>query len=124
VWQSAPYLFADFLALRRASSPESARPIDLKQTRAYRGFLLAISLVPTVLLWLTVERVQLAYAVMGALFMPLLAVTLLILNTQARWVGKEFRNPWWVNVVLAITVLLFAWMGVLQLAGGMPSTGG
>lgn len=124
VWQSAPYLFADFLALRRTRSPEAGRTLDLKQTGAYRGFLVGIAIVPMITLWLTVERIQLAYAVMGAMFMPLLAVTLLILNTKKRWVGSTFRSRWWINVVLVIIVLLFAYIGVQQLRGVLPSTGG
>jgi Mn2+/Fe2+ NRAMP family transporter len=124
VWQSAPYLFADFLALRRARSKAEYQSLDLKRTGAYRGFLAAIAIVPMITLWLTVERVQLAYAVMGALFMPLLAVTLLILNTKERWVGTSFRNNWWVNATLVIIVLLFAYIGVQQLRGVLPSTGG
>ena len=123
VWQSAPYLFADFLALR-CRAPGSAVATDLKRTGAYRGFLLAISTVPLAGLWLTVERVQLAYAVMGAMFMPLLAVTLLLMNTREGWVGAPHRSHWVVNALLVITVLLFAWMGVWQLIGLMPSTGG
>ncbi|HWP84569.1 MAG TPA: Nramp family divalent metal transporter [Terriglobia bacterium] len=123
VWQSAPYLFADYLALRRARSPQEYRSLDLKRTPAYRSFLIAIALVPMITLWLAVERIQLAYAVMGAAFMPLLAVTLLVLNNQAEWVGEGFRSRWWLNAVLVITVLLFAWMGVQQLRGVFPSTG-
>jgi len=127
VWQSAPYLFADFLALRHqpSASPNTlqVQTLDLKATPAYRAYLVAIAVVPMVTLWLTVERIQLAYAVMGALFMPLLAVTLLILNNQERWMGK-LRSRWWVNAVLVVTVLLFAYIGALQLLGRMPSTGG
>jgi Mn2+/Fe2+ NRAMP family transporter len=127
VWQSAPYLMADFLALRRHTSHAKSldlATIDLKQTRAYQGYLAAIAVVPLANLWLTVERVQLAYAVMGAMFMPLLAVTLLILNNRTAWVGDRFRNRWWINAVLAATVLLFAYVGYLQLTGQMISTGG
>jgi Mn2+/Fe2+ NRAMP family transporter len=124
VWQSAPYLFADFLALRRARSKAEYQSLDLKRTGAYRGFLAAIAIVPMITLWLTVEQVQLAYAVMGALFMPLLAVTLLILNTKKHWVGTSFRSKWWVNATLVIIVLLFAYIGVQQLRGVLPSTGG
>jgi hypothetical protein len=127
VWQSAPYLMADFLRLRsnqRTGSTASPLAIDLKQTVAYRAFLVAIAVVPLANLWLSVERIQLAYAVMGAMFMPLLAVTLLILNNQARWVGERLRNPWWINGVLVCTVLLFAYVGYLQLTGQMISTGG
>ena len=86
--------------------------------------LIALAIVPLANLWLTVERVQLAYAVMGATFMPLLAVTLLILNNQTRWVGERFRNGWPINAVLLLTVLLFAYVGYLQLTGQMISTGG
>lgn len=127
VWQSTPYLMADFLRLRksrREGSTATQAALDLKQTAAYRGFLIALALVPLVNLWLTVERIQLAYAVMGAMFMPLLAVTLLILNNQRRWVGERFRSAWWINTVLAFTVLLFAYVGYLQLTGRMISTGG
>ena len=127
VWQSAPYLMADFLWLRgskRAGSEGRLLAIDLTQTVAYRAFLVALAIVPLANLWLTVERIQLAYAVMGAMFMPLLAVTLLILNNQTRWVGERFRNGWSVNAVLVLTVLLFAYVGYLQLTGQMISTGG
>jgi len=127
VWQSAPYLMADFLRLRaneRAGAPADGLAIDLKRTPAYRAFMVALAIVPLANLWLTVERIQLAYAVMGAMFMPLLAVTLLILNNQARWVGDRFRNTWWINAVLVVTVLLFAYVGYLQLTGQMISTGG
>jgi Mn2+/Fe2+ NRAMP family transporter len=124
VWQSAPYLMADFLALRRHARGLDLVAIDLKQTRAYRAYLAAIAVVPLVNLWLTVERVQLAYAVMGATFMPLLAVTLLILNNRTAWVGERFRNRLWTNAVLVTTVLLFAYVGYLQLTGQMIATGG
>lgn len=125
VWQSAPYLMADFLWLRRHTGESDRQTtIDLKQTGAYRAFLAALAIVPLANLWLTVERIQLAYAVMGAAFMPLLAVTLLILNNQTRWVGERFRNRWPINAVLALTVLLFAYVGYLQLTGQMISTGG
>ena len=127
VWQSAPYLMADFYWLRsrkRAGLEERLRTIDLKRTVAYRVFLVALAIVPLANLWLTVERVQLAYAVMGATFMPLLAVTLLILNNQTRWVGERFRSGWSMNAVLVLTVLLFAYVGYLQLSGQMVSTGG
>jgi Mn2+/Fe2+ NRAMP family transporter len=124
VWQSAPYLFADFLALRRAKANVQHEAPDLKKTAAYRGYLIGMTLVPLLLLWFTVQRVQLAYAVMGALFMPLLAVTLLILNSQERLVGKGMRSNLWASAVLAATILLFAYMGALQLLGRMPAFGG
>ena len=124
VWQSAPYLFADFLALRRRLPLEKYRSLNLSRTRAYRGYLIAIALVPLSLLWLPVVRIQLAYAVMGALFMPLLALTLLIMNNRRDWVGNRFKSSWFINAVLIVIVLLFAFMGVLQFTESAASLGG
>jgi hypothetical protein len=124
VWQSAPYLMADFLEQRHRSRGGAVTDVDLKTTKAYQAFLAAIAIVPLANLFLTVERIQLAYAVMGALFMPMLAVTLLILNNRTAWVGERFRNQWWINAVLVATILLFAYVGYLQLTNQMISTGG
>jgi Mn2+/Fe2+ NRAMP family transporter len=123
VWQSTPYLFADFVTLRRSARSGEPRPADLSRTAAYRGYLIAISIVPLALLWGTVRQVQLAYAVMGALFMPLLALTLLILNTQNRLVGERFRSGWLINALLVATLVLFAYMGYLQLTGRLAASG-
>jgi Mn2+/Fe2+ NRAMP family transporter len=123
VWQSTPYLFADFVTLRRSARSGQPRPADLSRTAAYRGYLIAISIVPLALLWGTVRQVQLAYAVMGALFMPLLALTLLILNTQNRLVGERFRSGWLINALLVATLVLFAYMGYLQLTGRLAASG-
>ncbi len=119
VWQSAPYLFADFLRLRARREVS-----DLSASPAYRFWLGAIATVPLVTLWVSVQRIQLGYAILGALFMPLLALTLLVLNNHPRWLAAEFRTGWVLNFVLAAIVLLFAWMGYLQVTGAMPSTGG
>ena len=134
VWQSVPYIFADFLDLRRrgrcgetggsdGSSPSGTEATpsapgtgpDLKRTAAYRGYLLLIALVPMSLLWFSVKQVQLVYAVLGALFMPLLALTLLILNNRASLVGRGFRNSWAVNVLLAATLAFFSVVGIREI---------
>jgi Mn2+/Fe2+ NRAMP family transporter len=119
VWQSAPYLFADFLVITRGQKP----PAELAATTPYRLYLLAIAFVPMPLLWLKVDQVQLAYAIMGALFMPLLALTLLIMNNRQDWVGNRFRNGWLINVLLVVTLVLIAAFGILQLRGFVPKTG-
>ncbi len=127
VWQSAPYLFADFLRVRAKSAVASGHTqsaLNLARTPAYRFWLIAISTIPLVTLWVSVQRIQLGYAILGACFMPLLALTLLILNNHPRWLAQEFRTGWLLNFFLAVIVLLFAWMGFLQVTGRMPSTGG
>jgi Mn2+/Fe2+ NRAMP family transporter len=111
VWQGVPYLFADFLRLRRAGSEAGETAADLKATREYRAYLLALALVPMSLLWFKVQNVQLVYGIVGALFMPFVALTLLILNNRVRLVGQDFRNGRLVNVLLAVTLIFFLYVG-------------
>ena len=106
VWQSVPYLFADLVS----HSADPARS-PARAARAYRGFLIFIGTVPVLLLWTTLERAQLLYAVFGALFMPLLAVALLAMNNRPAWVGREFRSGWVVNLALVATLAFFGWVG-------------
>jgi Mn2+/Fe2+ NRAMP family transporter len=107
VWQGAPYLFADLVSTPGSTGAPQGRVAG----RAYQGFLVFIATVPLALLWTTLERAQLLYAVFGSLFMPLLALTLLVMNNRASWVGQDFRTGWVTNVALAVTLALFAWVG-------------
>ncbi len=113
VWQSAPYLFADFLSLRRRQAGPAPR---LETTAAYRHFQVALALVPLPLLLLSVKRAQLAYATLGSLFMPLLALTLLLMNNRRDWVGERWRNGWITNAALALVLLLFLVVGYVEAA--------
>jgi Mn2+/Fe2+ NRAMP family transporter len=107
VWQSLPYLFADFFALRRgrvaAGSVERSRP--------YRTYLACMATVPLLLVRSPVEQLQLAFGLTGALLLPLLALTLLIMNNREEWVGREFRAGRTLNLVLASAVVFFAFAG-------------
>ncbi len=115
VWQGVPYLFADFIHLRRGRSLGSEPDVDIKKTTVYRAFLAALSILPMSLLWLKVQQVQLAYAVLGALFMPLVALTLLLLNNRPALVGREFRNTFVVNALLAATLVFFSYLGLKEI---------
>ncbi len=108
VWQSVPYLFAEFVALARAPGAVAG---DMTTSAPYRAFLVFLSTAPLVLLWTSLERAQLLYAVFGALFMPLLALALLVMNTNAAWVGRELRSGWVTNLALLVTLALFAYVG-------------
>ncbi len=109
VWQSIPYMFADFLELSRTKPGE--RTTDLRSTKAYRGYLLFLATVPAVFLWTTVTQIQLAYGIIGALFLPLVALTLLILNNREEWVGKPFLSGYLINAVLVAALLFFGYLG-------------
>lgn len=129
VWQSAPYMFADFFVDgRRSTRPASlmtrhAPGPALERTTAYRGYLGFITIASLPLLWFSLTAVQLAYAILGALFMPFLALTLLGLNARPSRVGAAFVNPPAINVLLVAIVALFLLIGALQLTGRMPSFG-
>ncbi len=122
VWQAVPYLFADLWRLLRPA-PEDGEgegepgahptPKDVVDTRgaAYRGYLIAIATIPIAGLFVGFARVQKVYAIVGALFLPLLAIGLLLLNGRSAWVGARFRNRWPSVIALAATVAFFAWQG-------------
>jgi Mn2+/Fe2+ NRAMP family transporter len=116
VWQSIPYLFADFLELSRMKRAGAARSANLRATRPYRAYLLFIATVPLIALFRPVREIQLAYGVIACLFMPLLAFTLLILNNRKAWVGREFATPPAANLVLVVALALFSYLGVQELA--------
>jgi Natural resistance-associated macrophage protein-like len=114
VWQSAPYLFADVHRLTFARGGTSPGPVDTRG-RPYRLFLVALALVPNLGLLVEFRRVQQVYAVFGALFIPMLALALLLLNRQ-RWLGEHRNRPLTV-AVLSAAVALFLFFGGRQLAG-------
>ena len=58
-----------------------------------------------------------SYIVVGALFMPFVALTLLILNNRVRLVGPGFRNGRLVNSLLAVTLAFFLFFGLCEIAG-------
>ena len=109
VWQSIPYLFADFWHLTRGQET----PVEgLTRTKPYRLYLLAITFAPLVFLGYPVRQIQLFYGVFGAFFLPVLAVTLLILNSREDWVGKQFTTHWSLNAVLVGAVVLFVYLAI------------
>ncbi len=119
VWQGVPYLFADFLRVWRRSSAAPAdggeEQANLEKSTAYRFYLLALSTVPLSLLWFKVQQVQLVYGVLGALFMPFVAATLLVLNNREELVGRSFKNSWAMNVLFVLTLLLFSYLGLREI---------
>jgi Mn2+/Fe2+ NRAMP family transporter len=114
VWQAVPYIFADFwrLATRGGDPSDIGGAVDTRGL-PYRAYLFALALVPIPGLLGGFRAVQKAYAVVGAAFLPLLAIALLILNGRTRWVGARMRNGPLTVTVLALAVLLFLAAGVL-----------
>lgn len=123
VWQAVPYLFADFWHLHRhrrqlRQNPDRFQPyiVDTRG-KVYRGYLVALAVVPLLGLRYDFQLVQKLNSVFGALVMPMLALALLLLNGRAAWVGKAGKNHWITTLVLVAILGFFAWVGVPKLVG-------
>jgi len=113
VWQSIPYLFADLWRLLTRPGTGAGELVDT-QGLPYRGYLVAIGLVSIGGLFSSFVQIQKVYAVVGALFIPLLALALLFLNGRQAWVGRAHRNGVLATLILALSVALFLFFGYLQ----------
>jgi Mn2+/Fe2+ NRAMP family transporter len=112
VWQGIPYLFADFAINWRK---ESIVPDNLHKTKYYRYFLVFLAIPPVIILYFNKPVwLILVYSVIGAFFMPFLAISLLWLNNKKDLIGK-YRNSWLINVLLVIILALFAFLAYNEL---------
>jgi Mn2+/Fe2+ NRAMP family transporter len=111
VWQAVPYLFADIwsLFIKRTDQTSSG---NITKSMPYRVYLFAIAFLPMLGLLMSFKEVQKLYAVIGAMFFPLLAIALLILNGKGAWVGDFTNRP--LTIVMLLATLAFfgsmAWM--------------
>ena len=107
VWQGVPYLFSDFVRVYKTkSSSISETKIDVR-SRNYLFFLFYLAIPPLVLLFFgKLVWVVVIYSIIGAFFMPFLAVLLLIMNNKIKWV-EDFKNNLFVNILLLAGLILF-----------------
>ncbi len=115
VWQSIPYLFADFMLINSGATAEQRDKVNYTKSTAYRAFLIGLAIVPILTTYLSLEQIQTYYAVMAAIFMPFLAGTLLIMNNRTAWVGREFKSGILINTMLVLTLLFFGYLGYTKL---------
>lgn len=120
VWHGVSLMFADFVERFRAPADpdeEHAGPAAVaRQQRSlpFRAYLLWLTFPPMTLLWLDEPfGLVIAYGVLGAFFMPFLALTLLWLLNSSR-TPREWRNGWVSNGMLALAGLLFIVLCVQQ----------
>jgi Mn2+/Fe2+ NRAMP family transporter len=106
VWQGVSLMFADFTAHVRGRAGDEVVRGD--KSKAFRGYALWLTFPPIALLFM--DRpfgLIVAYGVLGSLFMPFLAGTLLWLLNSDR-VPREWRSGWLSNLMLAGAAALFA----------------
>ena len=106
VWQSVPYLFSDLYEIIK---PGQRNPVNTEST-IYRRFLYALALIPMVGLPLGFASMQKLYALCGAAFMPLLALTLILLHIRKH--HSTYRNHWLMNGLYGLICLFFVVMAV------------
>lgn len=123
VWNGVSLMFADFWGNIRGKESGHA---DTRIGGKYFKFYVFWLTFPPMILFALGQPIGLilAYGVLGALFMPFLALTLLgLLN--GRRVPKEWANRLHTNIALVICAVLFGILGIQQLVKALsPVFGG
>ncbi len=117
VWHGVSLMFADFWTnFRRPADELDQDKAPTLKSKPARFYLLMVTF-PTMALLFFDQPIFLIllYGTLGALFMPFLAITLLFLNNQKRYVPSQYRNRWFQNVFLSITAGVFVAVGVYEL---------
>ena len=112
VWNGVSLMFADFVAHVRGLGAD--HPDARSGGKYYKAYILWLTIPPIILIFLGQPvYLILAYGVLGALFMPFLAVTLLwLLNTDR--VPREWRNKLPANIALFLCAAAFLALAVNQ----------
>ncbi|WP_039922423.1 Nramp family divalent metal transporter [Amycolatopsis decaplanina] len=119
VWHGVSLLFADWWRILRlpTNTTESVEMYEKKageRSVAYRGYVLWLTFPPMALLFLDQPfQLTVVYGVLGALFMPFLAATLLVLLNTSR-VPREGRSRWLSNGLLGICLAMFAYLAYTE----------
>ena len=109
VWQSVPYLYADLYGIVRNLTAAERRAVTQVSSVPYRLALLFITLVP--LPFAFVRRplfIIVTFTIVGSVFVPFLAATLLYMNNRVKWTSGVPRNSWATNLALVVILALFA----------------
>jgi Mn2+/Fe2+ NRAMP family transporter len=112
VWQSVPYIYADFYGIIKKLSLEERARVTKVTSTPYRLALafVAISPIPFAFTGQPIQ-VIVAYTIVGSLFVPFLAATLLYLNNRVKWLTAVPHNNRLTNALLIVILLLFAVVG-------------
>lgn len=123
VWNGVSLLFADWWRTWRmpkdAPSEDTAsydRAAGMRST-PYRLYMLWLTFPPMLLLFLDKPfQLTVVYGVLGSLFMPFLAGTLLVLLNSRSLMPDQHRSRWLSNSLLTLCLCLFAAVAVNELA--------
>jgi Mn2+/Fe2+ NRAMP family transporter len=118
VWQTIPSVFVDCYSLLRRLSPSERAAATQPRAQPYRTALLfmALSSVPFAFLGRPL-LIVIAFTVLGSLFIPFLAGTLLVLNNRVAFTAPMRPNRLTTNMILGLIVVLFMVVGALEIGG-------
>jgi Mn2+/Fe2+ NRAMP family transporter len=117
VWETIPEVFSDCYGLLRRLPPTQRTAAVQPGSPPYRTALLfmALASVPFAFLGRPL-LVVIAFTVLGSLFIPFLAATLLYLNNRVTFPAPLRPNRLTTNLVLGLIVVLFLVVGALEIA--------
>ena len=117
VWQTIPSVFADCYGLLRRLPPAERMAATRQGSPPYRAALLFMALASVPFAFLGSPLViVIAFTVLGSLFIPFLAATLLYLNNRIAFPAPLRSNRLATNLVLGLIVVLFGIVGALEIA--------
>jgi Mn2+/Fe2+ NRAMP family transporter len=112
VWQSVPYLYADFYSILKKMSPEERTRVTNVTSTPYRLALVYVTVAPIPFAFTGQPlEVIVIYTIVGSLFVPFLAATLLYLNNRVKWTNAVPHNNLATNALLVVILLLFGIVG-------------
>ncbi|NAZ74235.1 divalent metal cation transporter [Kineococcus sp. T13] len=96
---------------------EGYRAVAVERSLAFRGYLLWLTFPPMALLFIDKPfGLTLVYGLLGSVFMPFLAITLMLLLNSRR-IAREGRSGWVSNGLLGAASVLFTALLVTDVAG-------
>ena len=120
VWQSVPYLYADFYSIVRKLPATARQELTRATSLPYRLALVFITLAPLPFAFIRRPLIVIVtYTIVGSLFVPFLAATLLYLNNRVRWSAPVPRNHWTTNALLAVILAMFLVVGAQEVLNAL-----
>ncbi|QDP38968.1 Nramp family divalent metal transporter [Radiobacillus deserti] len=114
VWNGVSYLFADFVRTTRQLNIDKK---EISKTKSYKFYVFWLTFPPMILhLFGKPVVLIILYGFLGALFMPFLAVSLIVLLNSTR-IEKSFQSGRLSNTVLSLSAILFIVLTCMELYG-------
>jgi Mn2+/Fe2+ NRAMP family transporter len=118
VWQTTPSIFADCYLLLRKIPADQRQAAIRPGSVPYRTALLFMALTSVPFSFLgSPLAIVIAFTVLGSLFIPFVAATLLYLNNWVPFSAPMRTNRLATNLVLVVIVILFAVVGAMEIIG-------